>query len=134
MWPFSSRRDCHHRFILSLASGDSHCFPVISPIISSSTILLVSRLGEGSTVTTWGHRAKKKKPCLPGAGGKLAGVTVCLLLPRWLLTDGGPGKGFLGPCCRPWGPPRPVLLEVDRGRATLPAGALGGRVVLCLTH
>ena len=42
----------------------------------------------------------------------------------------GLGRGFLGPRCRPWEPPRPVLLEVDKGRATLSAGALGGRVVL----
>lgn len=46
----------------------------------------------------------------------------------------GPGRGFLGPRCRPWEPPRPVLLEVDEGRATLSAGALGGRVVPCLTR
>lgn len=59
-------------------------------------------------------------------------MTVSLLLLRGLLTDRG--RGFLGPHCRPWEPPRPALLEVDKGRATLSAGALGGRVVLCLTR
>lgn len=53
---FSGRGDCHHRFILSLASGYSHCFPVISHIISPSTILPVSWLGEGRP-----ERSKRRK-------------------------------------------------------------------------
>ena len=51
-------------------------------------------------------------------------MTVCLVLQRRLVTDGGPGKG-----CRLREPSRPVLLEVDRGQATWLAGALGGLAV-----
>lgn len=89
----SSRGDCHHRVILSPASGHSRCSPVISHIISSATILLVSRWGRGVE--------EREEPALSGeeGGGVAASCAV-----TWLLTDGrrkAPSGQDLGrtPCC-----------------------------------
>ena len=81
-----------------------------------------------------GAQSKEKEAVSPWGGRKAGGGDCVPAAPTVAVDRRGPGKGFLGPCCRPWGPPRLVLLEVDRGWATLPAGTLGGRLVVCLTR
>lgn len=75
-----SSSDCHRRFVLSLASGYSHCFPVISRMISSSTVFLVSRWGRGEgIIILWGAPRKEKEATSLWGRRKTGGVT----MPAW---------------------------------------------------
>lgn len=133
MRPFSS--SCEMSSPLYFISGLRGLtqLPVISPIISSSAILLVSQLRRRVPLQQGAPRQRKRRRV--SWGGRRAGGSDREPPAAPAGAVDRQGKGLPGPShCRPWEPPRPALLEVDKGWATLSAGALGGRVVLCLTR